>query len=284
MGTVQCCGEITNLPESEKDLSLPRKSAIDNKARSADFGFIKSISKSSKGSKLQSKRNLQIKLNEINDDHNESRVSVNVPGELIVGSDVHRIVSGPELFAIQRSSQEFSNLPDSPGSPSSPHQTNYIVVVEADEDNNQDSDDEISKSRSLCCKSLEKALEDRTMNYSVNRSNHLGHDVGQSHRHDFMFSKNTIIQKQEKSIMQSRHQMESLNSGLTIEYSIAAGKTKDKLLVNEAGELTNLDRFSESKFVKAIIELDDFKDKMTKKFINATSVIQSSYIKVNLKL
>ena len=281
MGAGQCCSEKNKLKDNEQDLSSQKKSFSDSKARSAEFAYSKSFSKGSKCSKNPSRKNLQIKLLEIGLEH-DSKINLSIPGELS-GRDAKRISSNPELFAIQRSSQEFSNLPDSPGNPSSPHQTNYIVVVEADENMQQDSDDNsMSKSRSLFCKSIEKDIEDKAFNMPASRPNQLGLEDGQ--RHDYLFSKNTIIQKQEKSIMQSRYQLDYTNNDQTIEYSMAAGKTKDKLFVTDASQLINLDRLAEFKFVKAIIELDDFTDNMTKKFINATSVIHSNYIKLNLTL
>lgn len=286
MGSAHCCSEIQPSKASEQDLSaniIKKVVTGENKVKSADLDHQKSLSSRSKGSKNQSRRNLQIKLMEIGGETG-SKMNNSMDHEVHNFEKV-KIGSGPELFLHGiRSSVDFSN--PCILSPTSNHQTNYIVVVEAEEQGlprRRDTEGEdLSKSRSIICKSIEKAIDDRNVSV-MSRSNQLGLDEPH-YRHDYLYSRNTVIQKQEKSIMQSRTHIDNLDSGRTIEYSLAAGKYKEWLTVNSPEELNNLDRFSETKFMKAWIELDDFKDSMTRKFINATSVIQSNYIKVKINL
>ena len=273
MGTTICC-ETIRQEKSEVDLSVARRVASDLRSKSANYQYTKSLSKGSRGSKM----NLQIKLQEIGIDPIGSSQHL----ELLPAKNKSRsgIASGAELYPVH-SSNEFSISNVSPQSPK--QQANYIVVVEANEEQERrDSDDgDGSKSRSYC-RSLEKSIEEKAIAAARHQAAHLGTD-GQFKNSDGMLSNSVVHHKPEKSIMQSKYNIEDLPSGRTIEQTLA-GKTKDTLIVSGATELANIDRFSDSKFVKSYIHLKEFSDSMVKKFINATSVLSSQYTEVVLVL
>lgn len=273
MGNTVCC-ETFQKEKSEVDLSVGRRAASDQRSKSVNYMYSKSLSRGSK--ELNSKRNLQIKLKEIGLDAQGSHAHL----ELVPVNSKSRsnIVSGPELYH-PHSSNEFSNS----AFPSPQHQTNYIVVVEADAEKlRKDSDDgEQSKSRSYC-RSIEKSIEEKVLGARHNAS-YLGGIDAQFKNSDGHLSNSVVVNKPEKSIMQSKYNIEDLPSGRTIEQTLA-GKTKDTLIVSAIEDLQNIDKFSDTKFVKSYIHLKSFSDAMVKKFINATSVLSAQYTEVVIAL
>lgn len=182
-----------------------------------------------------------------------------------------------------------SNFSQYEGQTPSAHKNNYIVVVEPDQ--NRKSSDDFSKSRSFC-KSIEKSIEEKLNNrdhldfkdpesYIVSN---LDSDVHTRIRNEHLFSGgNTIAQKNEHSILKTKLNIEDYPSVGTLE-NTSSGKVKDTLKVTKLSDLVNPDLFSDTKYLKTMIQLKGFDNSMTTKFINFTSFVISDFVEVNIHL
>lgn len=274
MGTTACC-DNNRKERSEVDLSAGRRGGSEIKSRSVVYMHTHSLSKSSNNS---SRRNLQIKLKEVGLDANGSSAQLEQAPALLKSRS--GVIPGREIYQAH-SSNENSNLAHLPSAPN--HQTNYIVVVEADARNKKrGSDDSVLSKPPSYSRSIEKSVEEKFIAAQSNASNPGGYESVYKHS-DGLMSHSVLGNKPENSIMQSKNNIEDMPSGRTIEQTLG-GKTKDTLIVSGIDDLEDIDRFSDSKFLKSYIHLKEFSDTMVKKFINATSVLSSQYTEVLIVL
>lgn len=135
------------------------------------------------------------------------------------------------------------------GPASVPGNDRIIVVLEPENRSRKDSED-LSKSRSIC-KSIEKSIEDKAIGYKNQQM--MLHPQDEKY-HDYLFSANTEKQKNERSILKTKHDLENYPSGRTIDVS-QLGKVKDLLKITKVEDMTNTEAISETRYVKAVIQL-----------------------------
>lgn len=282
MGAGACC-EASNRQNLDVDLTVVKKQTLENRAKPANYKYSSSLSRGYKlARKFSSNLFLHENLQELEIEMAGSKPQVEFKGYLQGEKLV--MASGPELYRVNWDIGNPSNEKQLGTDPDRP--LNYIVVVEMQQQNplpTEDRDDPEDTRAAKECRSMDPSIEEMSVYGDKNYMSYLAAEALEKVEHPS--SVTTLVPSGIKpdKIFTSKCNLEELPSAWTIEHGLT-GTTKSILVVSCCNDLSNLERLSTTKFVSAFIHLDGFDDSMVKKFINATSVLNSHSTEVVIRL